>query len=334
MESGVGKNIEFKLFIGGLARSVDDDALYAAFQDYGKIPFCKVCMDRETGDSRGFGFVCYSSKDDADAAVEAMNGFTLEGYRLSVKSAEDPSEPKADKTMPTDDSYKTMPTDDSCKLFVRCLAWVTDEASLRTAFEAFGTVVYCRVQTERGSGRSRGFGFVCFGSADEATAALEMDQADLDGRTINVMKAQPKSQSTPFKGGRSKDGGATSARHQHDGEGTDQQHGRSRAAAKPAAAPIVAAVPESPTVAKSATDGDEKARRKEKKKRKKERKEAAAEAPVDDEKAAKKLAKAAKKEAKASKKRKAEESAEEVVDDKAAKKARKAAKKAKKAAIN
>jgi cold-inducible RNA-binding protein len=80
------------------------------------------------------------------------------------------------------------------KLFVGGLAWATDDAGLRSAFDAFGTVTDSKVITDRETGRSRGFGFVTFSSDDEArTAQAEMDGASLDGRNIRVNEAQERS---------------------------------------------------------------------------------------------------------------------------------------------
>ena len=47
---------EHKVFVGGLSWNTDDDSLYKAFEPHGTIPFSRVCTDRETGNSRGFGF--------------------------------------------------------------------------------------------------------------------------------------------------------------------------------------------------------------------------------------------------------------------------------------
>ena len=80
------------------------------------------------------------------------------------------------------------------KLFVGGLAWGTDDHSLRTAFEAFGSVTEAKVITDRETGRSRGFGFVTFSGGTEAADAIaKMDGTDLDGRSIRVNEAQERS---------------------------------------------------------------------------------------------------------------------------------------------
>ncbi len=78
-----------KLFVGGLSWDTDDNGLRDAFEPYGEIREAKVITDRETGRSRGFGFVTYNSPDDANKAMEAMNGASLDGRNLKVDIAQD-----------------------------------------------------------------------------------------------------------------------------------------------------------------------------------------------------------------------------------------------------
>lgn len=76
------------------------------------------------------------------------------------------------------------------KLFVGGLAWHTDDEALRTKFEEFGTVEEAIVVKDRDTGRSRGFGFVRYGSDQHADSAIaSMNNVEFDGRTIRVDKA-------------------------------------------------------------------------------------------------------------------------------------------------
>ncbi|MCB9631544.1 MAG: RNA-binding protein [Sandaracinus sp.] len=76
-----------KLFVGGLPWSTDDAELQQAFAPYGEVVDAKVVTDRETGRSRGFGFVTYASEAEATAARDAMDGASLGGRRLRVDLA-------------------------------------------------------------------------------------------------------------------------------------------------------------------------------------------------------------------------------------------------------
>ena len=78
-----------KLFIGGLSWDTDDAGLLAAFQPFGDVREAKVITDRDTGRSRGFGFVTYGSGGEASEAIQAMNGAMLDGRALRVDEAQD-----------------------------------------------------------------------------------------------------------------------------------------------------------------------------------------------------------------------------------------------------
>jgi len=76
-----------KLYVGNLAYSVRDESLQQAFGEFGTVTSAKVMMDRETGRSKGFGFVEMGSDAEAQAAVNGMNGQPLEGRAIVVNEA-------------------------------------------------------------------------------------------------------------------------------------------------------------------------------------------------------------------------------------------------------
>jgi RNA recognition motif-containing protein len=76
-----------KLYVGNLAYSVRDDSLLQAFSQFGHVASAKVMMDRETGRSKGFGFVEMGSDAEAQAAINGMNGQALEGRAIVVNEA-------------------------------------------------------------------------------------------------------------------------------------------------------------------------------------------------------------------------------------------------------
>jgi RNA recognition motif-containing protein len=95
----------------------------------------------------------------------------------------------------------------SKKLFVGSLSWDTNDEGLRQAFEPFGEIAEAVVVTDRGSGRSRGFGFVTFNDDEEADKAMEaLNNTELDGRTIKVDVAHPR-RDDGFRGGGGGGGG-------------------------------------------------------------------------------------------------------------------------------
>jgi len=78
-----------KLFVGGISWNLDWQEIKDAFKEYGEVTFAKVIKDRDTGKSKGFGFVEFTSVEDAVAAKEAMDGAELDGRTIKVDFAED-----------------------------------------------------------------------------------------------------------------------------------------------------------------------------------------------------------------------------------------------------
>lgn len=76
-----------KLYVGGLPWAVSSEQLHTLFQDYGSIVNAFVVQDRETGRSRGFGFVEFENPEDATSARDAMNGKDVEGRTITVNEA-------------------------------------------------------------------------------------------------------------------------------------------------------------------------------------------------------------------------------------------------------
>ena len=76
-----------RLFVGGLAFTTSTDGLRDAFARFGPVQSAAVMTDRETGRSRGFGFVEMGSSEDADSAIRALNGQPFGGRPLTVNEA-------------------------------------------------------------------------------------------------------------------------------------------------------------------------------------------------------------------------------------------------------
>ncbi|MFH1767087.1 MAG: RNA-binding protein [Patescibacteria group bacterium] len=79
--------MENKLFVGNLSWSVDDAALEALFAPYGEITSARVVTDRESGRSRGFGFVEFANEEDAKKALEALDQSEVDGRAINVSIA-------------------------------------------------------------------------------------------------------------------------------------------------------------------------------------------------------------------------------------------------------
>lgn len=78
-----------KLFVGGISWNTNDNSLQEAFSKYGEVVEARIIYDRESGRSRGFGFVTFNTSEDASAAIQALDGQELDGRRIRVNVAND-----------------------------------------------------------------------------------------------------------------------------------------------------------------------------------------------------------------------------------------------------
>lgn len=76
-----------KLFVGNLSWGIDRDGLYQAFESFGEIEDARVITDRDTGRSRGFGFVTFTDDEAGSRAMEEMNGKDIDGRPMRVNEA-------------------------------------------------------------------------------------------------------------------------------------------------------------------------------------------------------------------------------------------------------
>ena len=77
-----------KLLVRNIARSTTEASLRTLFESQGKVQSCKLIMDKETGSSKGFGFVEMPKQGEAKAAIKVLNGMELDGSKIRVKKAE------------------------------------------------------------------------------------------------------------------------------------------------------------------------------------------------------------------------------------------------------
>ena len=82
-----------KLYVGNLSYGVDNETLSRAFEPHGNVTKAEVVIDRETGRSKGFGFVEMASAEEAQAAIDALDGAEIDGRAIKVNEAR-PREPR------------------------------------------------------------------------------------------------------------------------------------------------------------------------------------------------------------------------------------------------
>lgn len=84
------RSMNNKLYVGNLPYTVDDSALSHNFSAYGAVQSAKVVMDRDSGRSKGFGFVEMGSEAEAQAAIEGLHGMSVQGRAITVNVARPP----------------------------------------------------------------------------------------------------------------------------------------------------------------------------------------------------------------------------------------------------
>ncbi len=84
-----------KIYVGNLPYSIDDASLRHNFSEYGNVSSAKVMMDRDTGRSKGFGFVEMTTEPEAQAAITGLNGQSVDGRAIVVNMAR-PKEERSD----------------------------------------------------------------------------------------------------------------------------------------------------------------------------------------------------------------------------------------------
>lgn len=189
---------DLKLFVGNLPFNVDSSDLAGLFGSAGTVEMVEVIYDKLTGRSRGFGFVTMSTVEEVEAAAQQFNGYELDGRSLRVNAG--PPPPKRDDFSPRGGAGGSRGGGpgfgSSNRVHVGNLSWKVDDAALKTLFSELGDVVEAKVIYDRDSGRSRGFGFVTYNSADEVNSAIEsLDGVDLNGRSIRVTVAESRQRS-------------------------------------------------------------------------------------------------------------------------------------------
>lgn len=174
---GFAPSEEAKLYVGNVPYDVDSETLAQVFEGAGTVEIVEIIGNRETGQSRGFGFVTMSTVEEADKAVEMFHRYDLNGRLLTVnKAARKGSRPPP-----------RVSSEPRNRIYVGNLPWSADDARLEQLFSEYGKVVSARVVSDRETGRSRGFGFVVLSSEAEMNDAIaNLDGHNLDGRAIRV----------------------------------------------------------------------------------------------------------------------------------------------------
>ena len=143
------------LIINYLPQVWTDDELFEMFSQAGHVQSAKVVVDKNTGFSYGFGFVNYASPEEAQHAIDTLNGTKVLNKTIKVALARPPGENTR-----------------GSNLYVRNVPLHYTETELQQLFESFGTLVQTRVLYDQTTGQSKGVGFVLFENKADADNAM------------------------------------------------------------------------------------------------------------------------------------------------------------------
>jgi len=197
------------VYIKNFGDDLSDDKLKEMFTKFGKITSYKVVRDDkanssgdtsdmgevlidDSGKAKGFGFVSFEDSESAEKAVDELNGQEIGGKTLYVGRAQKKAERQAELKKKFEQlKMERLNRYQGVNLYVKNLDDSIDDERLRKEFTPYGTITSARVMCEEG--RSKGFGFVCFSSPEEATKAVtEMNGRIIVAKPLYVALAQRK----------------------------------------------------------------------------------------------------------------------------------------------
>uniref|UniRef100_A0A8C2WGP7 Polyadenylate-binding protein n=1 Tax=Cyclopterus lumpus TaxID=8103 RepID=A0A8C2WGP7_CYCLU len=179
------------VYVKNFGEDMDEEKLRDVFSKFGNAMSIRVMSD-DGGKSRGFGFVSFERHEDAQKAVDELNGKEFNGKLIYVGRAQK----KVERQTELKRKFEQMKQDrmtryQGVNLYVKNLDDGIDDERLRKEFTPFGTITSAKVMME--GGRSKGFGFVCFSSPEEATKAVtEMNGRIVATKPLYVALAQRK----------------------------------------------------------------------------------------------------------------------------------------------
>lgn len=181
------------VYIKNFGEDLSEEKLTEIFSKFGKITSFKVMSD-EGGRNKGFGFVSFEDSESAEKAVDDLNGTEMNGKTLYVGRAQK----KAERQQELKKKFEQLKLErlnryQGVNLYVKNLDDSIDDERLRKEFSPYGTITSARVSVMSEDGRSKGFGFVCFSSPEEATKAVtEMNGRIIVAKPLYVALAQRK----------------------------------------------------------------------------------------------------------------------------------------------
>uniref|UniRef100_A0A1I8H9U2 Poly(U)-binding-splicing factor PUF60 n=1 Tax=Macrostomum lignano TaxID=282301 RepID=A0A1I8H9U2_9PLAT len=174
-----------RIYVGSIAADVTEEMLTAAFQTYGTVKACNMGFDNATRKHKGYAFVEFELAEAATLAIDGMNGYTIGGRNLKVSRPSNISNPNPviDELVREGSLYS--------RVYVANVHPQLTEFELRSVFEAFGSLVSCKLEPDPTvPGVHCGFGFIEYSTPESAIEAISaMHGFDLGGQLLKVGRA-------------------------------------------------------------------------------------------------------------------------------------------------
>lgn len=193
-DRGTNKNQYTNLYVKHFPLNWNQEAMEDFFGKYGTITSSFLPIDEEKNQAKGFGFVNYSTFEEAKNVVETLHGYQISPDKnLYVQRAMK----KAEREKALREHFEKIKQErqkhyTGINLYIKNLGDAYDDNRLRSEFAQFGNITSCKVMRDQ-KGKSKGFGFVCFTTPEEATKAVtEMNGRMSGGKPLYVALAQRK----------------------------------------------------------------------------------------------------------------------------------------------
>lgn len=176
-----------RLYVGNLPYSMTSSSLAEVFAEAGSVAAAEIVYDRVTDRSRGFGFVTMGSVEEAKEAIRLFDGSQIGGRTVKVNFPEVPRGGERAAMGPKIQNGYQGFVDSPHKLYAGNLGWGLTSQGLKDAFEGQPGLLSAKVIFERDTGRSRGFGFVTFETAEDLQSTLDaMNGVEVEGRPLRL----------------------------------------------------------------------------------------------------------------------------------------------------
>ncbi|CAM0140937.1 Protein phosphatase PP2A regulatory subunit B [Umbelopsis sp. WA50703] len=181
------------VYVKNVDSEVTDEEFEQLFTKYGPVSSAVIQRD-EDGTSKGFGFVNFEEHEHAKQAVDELHESEFKGKPLFVSRAQKKNEREEElKKQYEQAKLEKLSKYQGVNLYVKNLDDEIDDEKLRQEFSVYGTITSAKIMQDETTGASKGFGFVCFSSPDEATRAVtEMNGRMIGSKPIYVALAQRK----------------------------------------------------------------------------------------------------------------------------------------------